>query len=113
MATYNHLPVYKTSYDLLVEIFQFTKNFNREYKYTIGESIKKETIEMIINIYRANSNYAKKPLIQAARENAEVIRLLFRLLKDLKQINLEKFVGINAKLESVSKQLSAWQKSQS
>ena len=113
MATYNHLPVYKTSYDLLVEIFQFTKNFNREYKYTIGESIKKETIEMIINIYRANSNYAKKPLIQAARENAEVIRLLFRLLKDLKQINLEKFVEINAKLESVSKQLSAWQKSQS
>jgi len=112
MATYNHLPVYKTSYDLLVEIFQFTKNFNREYKYTIGENIKKETIEMIINIYRANSNYAKKPLIQAARENAEVIRLLFRLLKDLKQISLEKFVEINEKLESVSKQLSAWQRSQ-
>ncbi len=112
MATYNHLPVYKSSYDLLVEIFQFTRNFNREYKYTIGESIKKETIEMIINIYRANSNYSKRPLIQAARENAEVIRLLFRLLKDLKQINLEKFVEINEKLESVSKQLSAWQKSQ-
>lgn len=112
MSTYNHLPVYKSSYDLLVEIFQFTKNFNREYKYTIGENIKKETIEMIINIYRANSSYSKKPLIQAARENAEVIRLLFRLLKDLKQISLEKFVEINEKLESVSKQLSAWQKSQ-
>jgi len=113
MAVYNHLPVYKASYDLLVEIFQFTKNFNREYKYTIGDSIKKETTEMIINIYLANSSYAKKPLIQSARENAEVIRLLFRLLKDLKQISLEKFVEINEKLESVSKQLFAWQKSQS
>ena len=35
MATYNHLPVYKASYDLLVELFRFTKDFTREYKYTI------------------------------------------------------------------------------
>ena len=50
MATYNHLPVYKASYDLLVELFRFTKDFNREYKYTLGENIKKETVEMITNI---------------------------------------------------------------
>lgn len=53
MAIYNNLPVYKVSYELLVELFKFTKNFSREYKLTIGESIKKETIEMITNIYRA------------------------------------------------------------
>jgi len=48
MATYDHLPVYKASYDLLLLLFQFTKEFNREYKYTIGEAIKKETVEMIV-----------------------------------------------------------------
>jgi len=111
MATYNHLPVYKASYDLLVELFRFTKDFNREYKYTLGESIKKETVEMIINIYRANSTYSKEKIIQSARENVEVIRLFLRLLKDLKQVNLKKFVQLNEKIESVSKQLSAWQKS--
>ena len=37
MATYNHLPVYKTSYDLLVEIFQFTKNFNKELKFILQQ----------------------------------------------------------------------------
>ena len=110
MATYNHLPVYKVSYDLLVELFRFTKNFNREYKFTVGESIKKETIEMISNIYRANSSYSKKPIIQSARENVETIRLFLRLLKDLGQIDLKKFVYLNEKIESVSKQLSAWQK---
>ena len=56
MATYYNLPVYKQSYDLLLEIFQLTKEFNREYKYTIGEELKNETIAMIINIYRANSS---------------------------------------------------------
>ena len=42
MALYNHLPVYKASYDLLVKIFELTRNFSREYKYTLGESIKKK-----------------------------------------------------------------------
>ena len=59
MALYNQLPVYKVSYDLLVKIFQFTRQFTKEYKYTIGESLKKETIEMISNIYRANSRREK------------------------------------------------------
>jgi len=110
MATYDHLPVYKASYDLLVLLFQFTKDFSREYKFTIGESIKKETVAMITNIYRANSSYAKKDIIRGARENIETIRLFLRLLKDLKQVNIKKFVQINEKIESVSKQLTAWQK---
>jgi len=41
MSKYEELPVYKASYDLLLEIFKFTKNFTKEYKYTIGESLKK------------------------------------------------------------------------
>ena len=110
MATYDHLPVYKVSYDLLVELFRFTKDFSREYKYTLGESIKKEIIAMITNIYKANSSYSKKTIIQSARENVETIRLFLRLLKDLQQISIKKFVFLNEKIESVSKQLTAWQK---
>ena len=108
MAVYNHLPVYKASYDLLVEIFGVTRHFTREYKYTLGESIKKEAIEMITNIYRANSSYDKRDKIQAARENIEVIRLYFRLVRDLGQISLKSFVEVNEKIEMVSKQLTGW-----
>jgi hypothetical protein len=67
---------------------------------------------MIINIYRANSSWEKKEKIQRARENVETIRLLLRLLKDLKQIGLERFVSLNEKIESVSKQLTKWEMSQ-
>ena len=111
MSVYNNLPVYKVSYDFLVDIFNYTKHFSQEYKYTVGESLKKETREMITNIYRANSSQTKRDLLQTARENLEVVRLYLRLIKDLKQINLEKFIVLNEKIESVSKQLAAWQKS--
>jgi len=107
---YYHLPIYKASYDLLLAIFQLTKNFSREYKYTLGEDLKKQATEMILNIYRANSSTSKKEIIQKARENIEVIRLYVRLLKDLRQINTEKLVHINQLIESVSKQAAGWGK---
>jgi hypothetical protein len=112
MAQYNELPVYKATYDLLLAIFQFTKDFSKEYKYTVGESLKKETIELLTLIYRVNTRYQKSDVLQMAREQIEVIRLLIRVMKDMKQINLQKFVKINQAVENVSKQLSGWQKSQ-
>jgi len=112
MANYNHLPVYKESYDLIIEIFESVKDFIREYKYTLGENIKKESIELVANIYRANSSFNKSPHIQKARENIETIRIFLRLTKDLRQISLKKFIDVNEKIESVSKQLTAWAKSQ-
>ena len=111
MAIYSDLPIYKASYDLLLEVFQFTKDFQKEYKYTVGESIKNETIALLTLIFRASSRQDKQAVIQEARERIEVIRLFIRLMNDMKQVSLKKFVHINQKVEDVSKQLAGWQKS--
>lgn len=110
MSLHYELPIYKSCYDLLLEIFVFTKNFSKDFKYTVGESIKKETVELLTLIFRANSRTDKHAVLQEAREHIEVIRLLIRLMKDLKQISLKNFVKINQKVEEVSKQLTGWQK---
>ena len=47
MALYSDLPVYKSTYDLLLAIFRFTKEFGKEYKYIVGEHMKKETIKLL------------------------------------------------------------------
>jgi hypothetical protein len=110
MSLHQELPVYKASYDLLIEIFTFTKEFGKDYKYTVGESLKKETIELLTLIFRANSKTDKQIVLQEARERIEVIRLFVRLMKDMHQISVKKFVQVNQKIELVSKQLTGWQK---
>jgi hypothetical protein len=35
MATYDNLPVYKESYDLLLLVFETVKKFEKQYKYTL------------------------------------------------------------------------------
>ena len=111
MGLYSELPVYKACYNLLLETYMFTRNFTKEYKYTIGETLKKETVNLLTLIFRANSKKDKFKTLQEAREHIEVIRLFIRILKDLKQISLKSFVRINQQVEEVSKQLTGWQKS--
>lgn len=96
---------------MLLAIFRFTKDFSKDYKYTVGESIKKETIELITLIYRANVKRDKNEVLQEARERIEVVRLFIRLMKDMQQISIKQFVQINESVENVSKQLTGWQKS--
>ncbi len=110
MATYDNLPVYKTTYDLLLLIFAIVKEFQKDYKYTLGDKVKDRLIDLIENVYRANSSFDDRLLnIKKARENIEVIRLYIRLCKDLKIMNLIKFVDTNEKIENISKQLMFWE----
>jgi hypothetical protein len=71
----------------------------------VGESLKKETIDLLILIYRVNTRQDKSAVLLDAKERIEVIRLLIRLMKDLHQISIKNFVAINTIVEEVSKPL--------
>lgn len=53
-------------------MFKFTKEFGKEYKYTVGESLKKHTIDLLMLIYRANSRKDKQEVLQEAREEKKL-----------------------------------------
>ncbi len=111
MATYDNLPVFKASYSLLLLLFDGSRHMQRDYRYTLGETMKKELLELIVHVYRANARREKKLLLEKARENIEVIRLLLRLAHELRQFPLKEFALASEKVESISKQLTAWDKS--
>jgi hypothetical protein len=110
MALYYNLPVYKASYKLVGMLFASSSSFSREYKYTVGQELKNEGLFLIKNIYRANKAIDKTIHLGEARENLETIRLFVRLMQDFNQLSLKLFVEINQGVESVSKQLVAWEK---
>jgi RNase P/RNase MRP subunit POP5 len=94
----------------LLHLFELIRHIKREYKYSIGDCLRNETLELLTLIFRANSRSDKEGILQTAREHVEVIRLFIRALFDMKQINLKQFVSVNQKIEEISKQLTAWQK---
>ena len=68
MAIYDNLPVFNQAYDLLLQILRFTSSVQRDFRYTVGETLKKDVIELCLCIYRANASVEKLPQIEAARE---------------------------------------------
>ncbi len=108
---YDELPVYKASYDLILEVFKSSQTIKREYRYTLGEELKKEIVALMMCVYRANITVDKEQYILKAREHIEVVKLQIRLLHDLGQMPVRSMAKLNLNIESISKQLAAWHKS--
>lgn len=113
MAVYENLPAYKAAYDLLLEVYKMNVNLTREYRHTLGENLKNELKDLIVCIYKANNadELTKEENLRCVREHIVVIKLYMRILLDLKQVTLKRFVALSYKVEDLYKQVNAWHKS--
>ena len=58
-----------------MKIFEVTKDFPREYKYTLGQDMKRDGIELVRSIYRANKSHDKKEHLEEFLDNFEILEL--------------------------------------
>jgi len=48
MGLYYELPVFKDVYRLTLKLFEYTGDFPKEYKYTLGQDMKRDAIQLVI-----------------------------------------------------------------
>jgi hypothetical protein len=111
MAQYEHLPIYKQTYDILLRTMTATKDFPREYKYTLGQKIKDELTELVILIYRANSARDKRQHIEQILERVQAVQLLMRLSHDIKILPRRHYAALSKMTDGLAKQAQGWLKS--
>jgi hypothetical protein len=110
MAQYKYLPIYKVTYDLLYLIQTKTKTFPRDFKYSLGDKLRTECIDLVIFIYKANSVQNKTVHLEQLMEKLQVVNLLCRLIKDLHLINIQSFSEIVTLTDSIQRQALGWKK---
>jgi len=108
MSLSHELPIYKDVYKLILQIFEFTKDFSREYKYTLGQDMKRDVLMLVRSIYRANRNTEKRQYLEEFLDNFEILKLEIRLCTDLKLISIKKQADLSMLLDSIGKQATAW-----
>ncbi len=86
--------------------------FSREYKFSLGEKMKQASLDLLIDVYKANKSRKESRIshIENARQSVEILRLLLRISKDLNLLGTKGFLEINLQIQDLSKQLTAWQK---
>ena len=108
MALYYDLPVFKEVYQMTLKIFQFTSNFPREYKFTLGQDLKRDCIVLVRYIYRANKTKEKTVYLEQFLDSFEIVKLEIRLCRDLHLLTIKQQASLVENLDSIGKQITAW-----
>ncbi len=113
MSQYEHLPIYKKMFDIVVYIEQIVKSFSRYHKYTLGSEMRNLSRKTLIAIIRANWKKDKKEILIKVRENLEELKIMARIAKDLKAFgSFKSFEYLVKELVEISKQNEGWLRSQ-
>lgn len=110
MALYYTLPVYRDVYRLILKIFEATRKFPREYKYTLGQDMKRDGLVLVRSIYRANKFQDKQQHLETFQDDLELLKLQIRLAYDLHIISVKKQVEILEIMDIIGRQVSGWKK---
>lgn len=108
MAQYENLPVFKATYDLLLDLYKTLNNVPRDLRYTLVQDLKNELTQLMVLIYKANSQREKTATLRKCLDLFLSVRLRIRLLKDMHFLSVARFAELSLKTEIISKQLTGW-----
>ena len=108
MALYYDLPVFKDVYRLTLRLFQLTGKFSREYKFTLGQDLKRDCILLVRCIYRANKVKDKARYLEQFMDSFEVVKLEVRLCTDLKLITIKNQAELALLMGDIGRQITGW-----
>ena len=86
MARYEHLPVFRDGYELVLRVFHFAGTLSKAHKYSIGEMLRMESLRILQSIVAANSEHTGEKRIaflSVALLAIETVRILMRIIHDL------------------------------
>src|SRR5690554_983149 len=108
MALYYDLPVFKDVYKLVLKIFDYTKDFPREYKHTLGQDMKRDSLQLVRSIYRANKAKEKRAYLETFLDDFELLKFEIRLCVDMKILSIKKQAELSQLMEAIGKQIVGW-----
>jgi len=111
MALHTELPIYRDTYKLVLEVFVSTKNFPKEYKYSLGRDMERDVLVLMRCIYRANIAQEKTTFLNEFLDNFEILKLEIRVCVDLKLVSIKRQSVLAALMNSIGKQVVGWRNS--
>ena len=108
MALYQDLPVFADVYRLTLKIFEVTADFPREYKFTLGQDMKRDALVLLRSIYRINKARDKVTHLEGFLDEFELLKLEIRLSADLKILPLRKQAHLAELTDTIGRQITGW-----
>ena len=108
MAKSETLPIFLDTYKVVLDIYRATGKLPREYRYSLGEDMKKDALNLLRLIFIANHQKNKAETLSQFLAALEIVQLQIRLTYDLRAMPIKTMTHINLGLDGVGRQANAW-----
>ena len=107
----HELVIYQKTYDLLLYATPIITKYPRQHRFTIGQQTLNTLLDIARLIVRANKERDRRRTQSEIDERLEELRLLIRLAKDLKLLNVQHYGQMSERIAEIGRLLGGWIKS--
>lgn len=107
------IPIFKKTYDLYKAFYGYRADVSKQDRYTIWQRAENCILDVLESIlFAAQSQGREKvPTLEAASVKLNVLRVLIRLTKDVKAIDNQKYLALEADVDEIGRMLGGWLRS--
>ena len=102
--------IFQKIYDFIKEIYPVVNRFPKSHRPVIGKQIEELSILILLKTMKANKllNSQRIPLQKDISDHIDSLRILIRLSKDLRFINVKRYLLLVVQLNEIGKMFSCW-----
>lgn len=105
------LKIFEKTYELILWIYPAVNKFPKTQRFVLGQQIENTMLNLLKGIIQANAERSKLPYLKQVSVELDKLRILIRLSKDLKFINIKQYEFAVIKINEIGKMLGGWIKS--
>jgi hypothetical protein len=107
------IPIFKKSYELYQTFHGYRDAVKKRDRHTIWERSENAILDVIEGILAASETYKmeKLSILKNASVKLNLLRVLFRLAKDAKVIDAQKYMVLEELVDEIGRQLGGWMNS--
>jgi GAF domain-containing protein len=101
-------PALEAMYQFTLWLVPAVEKFPRSQKFLLGDRIQATALDVVESLVEATYTKARTRLLREANLGIEKLRFLFRLAKDLRQLDLRLYEHAARSLDEVGRLVGGW-----
>ncbi|MFA7653448.1 MAG: four helix bundle protein [Candidatus Magasanikbacteria bacterium] len=104
------IPIFQQAYNLFKLFHSYKTVVPKQDRFTIFERCEQLNLDIIEYILQASTEQrpAKAPILERTSGKLNLLRVLVRLMKDVKTIDAKKYAALTEAIDEVGRQLGGW-----
>jgi four helix bundle protein len=105
---FQNLSIFEKTYELALWLYPRVNKFPKSQRFVLGQHIENSLLKIIEGIIEANQERIKGPFLKKISVELDKLRILVRLSKDFRFINIRQYAFAADNINEIGKMLGGW-----